>query len=176
MVQFDIQTVSVHLNTAGMQPPAEMDDIPLYSSINAIFNNTGNFIELDRPFSIQAIVYSNGTVADRLNDEIDQDRKTLELKQPLFSQCFVNEIAHVGNNATIQVSGLLPNESLHALLGPRVVANGTTTASGNSTIQFVVPNDATPGLHLITVGVDDTALTADCQIEIENVQKLNTTN
>lgn len=176
MVQFDIQTVSVHLNTAGMQPPAEMDDIPLYSSINAIFNNTGNFIELDRPFSIQAIVYSNGTVADRLNDEIDQDRKTLELKQPLFSQCFVNEIAHVGNNATIQVSGLLPNESLHALLGPRVVANGTTTASGNSTIQFVVPNDATPGLYLITVGVDDTALTANCQIEIENVQKLNTTN
>jgi hypothetical protein len=169
-VRFDIQNTSVHLDTAGTQPFTQIQEIPLYSTINAIFNNTGNLVELDKPLSIQAIIYSNGSVVDRLDDRIDQERKTLELKQPLFPQCFVNENATQGKNVTISVSGLTLNSSIHALLGPRLVANGTTDNSGNSTIGLTIPNDTTSGLHLVTVGVDNTALTADCEINVQQNQ------
>jgi hypothetical protein len=174
LVRIDVQTMSVHLDTASTrpssnrtQPHAEIREIPLHSTINAIFNNTGNLIELDKPFSIQAIVASNGSIVDRLGDGIGQEAETLELKQPLYPQCFVNEAATQGKNITIDVSGLTPNSDVHALLGPRLVANGTTENSGNSTIRFTIPSDTTSGLHLITIGVDDTALTADCEINIQ---------
>ena len=41
-----------------------------------------------------------------------------------------------------------------------------TGSFGNSTVQFRVPDDVTEGVHLITVGVKDTSLTADCEINI----------
>jgi hypothetical protein len=167
MVRFDIQNVSVHLDTAGIQPVTQIQEIPLYSTINAIVNNTDNFVGLDMPISLQAIVYSNGTVVDRLDEGVGKERKTLELKQPLFPQCFVSEIATQGKNATIDVLGLTPNSSIHALLGPRLVANGTTGNSGNSTIELPIPIDTTPGLHLVTIGKDNSALTADCEINVQ---------
>lgn len=174
LVQFDVQTMSVHLDTAltrpssnRTQPHAGIQEIPLQSTINAVLNNTDNLIELDKPFGIQAIVASNGSIVDRLGDGIGQEAETLELKQPLYPQCFVNEAATQGKNITIDVSGLTPNSGVHALLGPRPVANGTTENSGNSTISFTIPSDTTSGLHLMTIGVDDTALTADCEINIQ---------
>jgi hypothetical protein len=177
LVQFDVQTMSVHLDTASMppstnrtQPHAGIQEIPLQSTINAVFNNTDNLIELDKPFGIQAIVASNGSIVDRLGDGIGQEAERLELKQPLYPQCFVNEAATQGKNITIDVSGLTPNSGVHALLGPRLVANGTTENSGNSTIRFTIPSDTTSGLHLMTIGVDDTALTADCEINIQPSQ------
>jgi hypothetical protein len=172
MARVELRTalLEVHYAANTTQSFSEIDSRPVYDSITAIINSTGDSPELDKPFSIQAIVSSNGTILDTLYNDTEAQRSTLVLTNPLFPQCFVNEVAQTGNNATIQASGLLPNENLHALLGPRAVANGTTTAFGNSTIQFTVPDDASPGLHLITVGVDDTALTADCEIEIQNVQ------
>jgi hypothetical protein len=177
LVQFDVQTMSVHLDTASMppssnrtQPHAEIQEIPLHSTINAALNNTNKLIELDKPFSIQAIVASNGSIVDRLGGGIGQEAETLELKQPLYPQCFVNEAATQGKNITIDVSGLTPNSDVHALLGPRLVANGTTESSGNSTIRFTIPSDTTSGLHLMTIGVKDTALTADCEISIQPSQ------
>jgi hypothetical protein len=172
MVRFDIQNVSVHLDTAGIQPVTQIQEIPLYSTINAIVDNTDNFVGLDKPLSLQAIVYSNGSVVDRLDDGIGQERKTLVLKQPLFPQCFVNENATQGKNATVDVSGLTPNSSIHALLGPRLVANGTTDNSGNSTVGLPIPIDATPGLHLVTIGKDNSALTADCEINVQSNQTM----
>jgi hypothetical protein len=160
----------VHYASNATQALSSIDRLPVYDSVTALINNTEDSIELDKPFSLQAIISSNGTILDTLYRETEPARSTLVLTNPLFPQCFVNEVAQTGKNATIQISGLLPNENLHALLGPRAVANGTTSAFGNSTIQFNVPDDASPGLHLITVGVDDTALTADCEIEIRNVQ------
>jgi hypothetical protein len=169
-VELRTALLEVHYASNATQALSSIDRLPVYDSVTALINNTEDSIELDKPFSLQAIISSNGTILDTLYRETEPARSTLVLTNPLFPQCFVNEVAQTGKNATIQISGLLPNENLHALLGPRAVANGTTSAFGNSTIQFNVPDDASPGLHLITVGVDDTALTADCEIEIRNVQ------
>lgn len=174
LVQIDVRTMSVHFDRASTlsssnrtQPPAEIQEVPLFSTITAVFSNTDNLIELDKPFAIQAIIASNGTIIDRLGDGIAEEYETLELKQPLYPQCFVNEAATQGKNITIDVSGLTPSSDVHALLGPRLVANGTAENSGNSTISFTIPSDTNPGLHLVTIGVDGTALTADCEINIQ---------
>lgn len=158
--------LELHYAANATRLPSEIENRPVYDSVVALMNNTEDSLELDKPFSVQAIVSSNGTILDTLQEVKDVKRETLTLTNPLFPQCFANEIVQIGNNATIQVSGLLSNEDIHALLGPRVVANGTTNNFGNTTIQFTVPSDASPGLHLLTVGVDDTALTADCEIEL----------
>lgn len=172
MVKSDIQTMTVHMDTAGLQQKElNIHDIPLYNNVNVILNNSGNFLKLDKPISIQAITESNGTIVDRLDDETSDKRKTLELKQSLFPQCFINGNATAGKVTTIKVSGLTPNSSIHVLLGPRPIANDTTGNKGNGTIRFTIPNDVSSGLHLITVGVDNTALTADCEINVQNQTK-----
>ena len=171
IVQFDIQNMSVHLDTAGTVPPSKMYNIPLYSTINAIFNNTGGIIEMDKPFSIQAVISSNGTAVDRL-DETGQGQNTFELKQPLFPQCFVNkEEVLPGEDIMVNVSGLSPNDNIHALLGPRLVANSTTDNSGGGIMRFIIPDDTTSGFHLVTLGVQGTALTADCVINVQKMAK-----
>lgn len=167
-VELRTALLELHYSSTAEEPSSGINGRPVYDSITAILNNTGNTIELDKPFSIQAIVSSNGTVVDTLRDGTEVERATLTLTRPLFPQCSVDEVVHIGNNATIEVSGLPPNESLNAFLGPREVANGTTMSTGNGTIHFTIPNKTSSGLHLITVGVDDTALAAVCEIEIQN--------
>jgi hypothetical protein len=83
-------------------------------------------------------------------------------------QCYTEAGAQSALNTTVRISGLLPNREIYVGIGPRAVAEGISDNFGNSTIQFTVPTDTTPGLHLITVGVDKTALTADCEIKISD--------
>jgi hypothetical protein len=33
-------------------------------------------------------------------------------------------------------------------------------------IEFPIPNNATAGLHLVTIGIDNTALTGDCVVNV----------
>lgn len=165
-VRFGLQSASIHGDHAGGMNQVSEKEIPLYDTIYAALNNT-NLVKLDSPFSVQSFVISNGTVVDKL-DYKENEPRFLELSQPLFPVCHANQDGTKGQNVTVNASGLLPNSNVHALLGTRLVANGTTDASGNSTIEFNVPLDTTTGLHLMTIGVDKTALTADCQIKVQN--------
>ena len=143
-------------NTTGA-PSSGTTGRPVYDSITAILNNTGDTIKLDKPFSMQAIVTSNGTVIDTLLDLAESERPTLMLTSPLFPQCFSDKTANTGDNVTLEVSDLLPNASINTFLGAREVATGATTSTGDGTIHFTIPDTTSSGLHLITVGVDDTA-------------------
>lgn len=165
----DMHTAMLELHYRnGTAFPYSTEGGPVYDVVSAVMNNSQNLIGLDKPLSVQALVSSNGSVIDVLGDKTSGGGSDLVLSDPFYPQCFANESVAIGKNATVQVSGLPPNSTLHALLGPRAVANGTTSASGNSTIQFTVPNDGTSaGIHLITVGVDNTALTADCEIDLK---------
>jgi hypothetical protein len=165
-----LQTVMVHLDTPGTQPYLKSSDneIPLYNSINVILNNTNSLVKLNKAFSIQAIVTSNGTTVDRLDDEISDKGKILELKQPSFPRCFLNDNAIKGNSINISASGLAPNSDIHAFLGPILVGNGTTSGSGNGTITFTIPNEIASGLHLMTVELNNTALAANCVIDVHD--------
>jgi hypothetical protein len=169
-LRFSLQTASIHHgDRAGEMEQVSENEIPLYDTIYARLNNT-DLVKLDSPFSIQSFVISNGTVVDKL-DYKENEPRFLELSQPFFPVCYANQNGTAGQNVTVNATGLLPMSNVHALLGTRLVANGTTDASGNSTIKFNVPHDTTAGLHLMTIGVDKTALTADCQIKVQGQGK-----
>lgn len=163
IVKFDIQTMAFE---------TLYETIPVYNTINVILNNTDKFLQLNKPFSIQSIIYSNDNIVDTLIDESDNENVTIELKQPLYPQCFINEkITDPGKNVTINTSGLSPNSNISAVLGPRLIANSTTDNLGNSTITFTIPHDMKTKLYPITVGVNNTTLTSDCEINIQTKNK-----
>jgi len=56
---------------------------------------------------------------------------------------------------------------VHVILGDRQVAQGPTDADGETSLDFTLPVVTQEGSHLVTVGVADTALTADCFVEVE---------
>jgi hypothetical protein len=165
-VRFSLQTALIHHHDhAGGAKQVSENEIPLYNTIYAQLNNT-NLVKLDSPFSVQSFVISNGTVVDRL-DYKENEPRFLELSQPLFPVCHANQDGMEGQNVTVSATGLLPNNNVHALLGTRLVANGSTDATGNSTIVINIPRGTPAGSHLMTIGVDKTALTADCQIKVQ---------
>ena len=43
-----------------------------------------------------------------------------------------------------------------------------TKKGGEIIAEFTVPPDTTEGLHLLTVGVENAAFTADCEIQIKS--------
>lgn len=142
------------------------EDVPIFNTVKTIVNNS-NFIELEKPFSIQTIITNNGTIVDKLDDELGEKPTTLELKQPFFPQCFTDNDANKGENTTVSVTGLPSNSSIHLLLGPRFITNGQTNNTGHGEVSFTLPNDTFSGTRLITVGLDKSALTADCEMEIK---------
>ncbi len=140
-------------------------DIPIFNTVRTALNNSG-FIQLNKPFSIQTIVEKSGTIVDTLHDELESKWAALELRQPFFPQCYTENDANKGGNTTVSVTGFPSNSSIHLLLGPRFITNDKTDSSGNSTFSFLVPKDTSSGLRLITIGIDKSALTADCEIMI----------
>lgn len=162
-VNFKLQTFKAHDFPLAVN--SSITKKPLYDTVNAIVNNSKNLAKLNQPFTIQTLVTSNGTIVDLLKDP---QKHPIVLSNELYPQCTAKDNAMVGKNATVSVSGLLPDKGIHTLLGPRFVANDTTDNLGNSTIEFQIPKDTLAGLHLITVGVDKTALTADCEILVNN--------
>lgn len=182
LFEFELKTMYVESHYRDIKKNYDTNYVPIFNTIRTILNNTDNFIDINKPFSIQSIIYTNGTIVDKFDyNIIDKNNKTdlkleskkkLELKQSYFPQCITENTGYPGQKTTVEISSLLPNSDIHLLIGPRSVSNGTTDNSGNSTMKFTIPKDITSGLHLITVGVDNTALTADCEI---NISKMNTT-
>ncbi len=85
-----------------------------------------------------------------------------------FPTCEVTpDPAPAGGLAEVAVEGLLPERGVHALIGPDEAGTGTTDAQGSATVTLRVPADSPGRTRLVTVGVDDTALTADCPMEVD---------
>lgn len=168
-VELRTALLELHYSNTAVDQLSGIAGRPVYDSITAILNDTGDRVEVDKPFSIQAIITSNGTVVDTLRNTMDSERPTLILTKPLYPQCFVDETVHPEQDTTVVTSDLPPNESINVFLGPREVATGTTASSGNSTIHFTIPNQTSSGLHMITVGVNGTALAAVCEIHVQGI-------
>jgi len=153
-------------------------EIPIYHTISVTINNEFSNFALDQPFAIQAIT---GRViqcdpdnpcpptfvpADKLDVTANEHGTVSGVSTPLFPTCSPQSYGVAGQRVEVQVQGLLPSSPIHGLLGPRQVFSGNTDSRGNAMIQFPVPPDASPGLHLVTIGVDNTALTADCVVNV----------
>jgi hypothetical protein len=71
-----------------------------------------------------------------------------------------------GDSVKVKLQGLIANKGIHGLLGPREVFKGAADGAGGGMIDFPIPADASAGFHLVTIGTDGTALTADCVVEV----------
>jgi hypothetical protein len=142
--------------------------IPINNVVSITINNNIAKIGLNKPFKIQAITLQKGLpIADKLDKSAEEHGMNFVLEHGAFAQCFPHGDAKAGQNTTIDVSGLKPNSKIHGTLGSAPVFDGQTDRTGGGTIHFSVPINAKYGLHLITAGVDKTAVTANCVLNVK---------
>lgn len=129
------------------------------------------------PHLIQALTRGfrneGGQESDKLDDSVEETGVRITLIQPEFPVCSVApNPTFPGQQATVEATGLLADGGVHVVFGDEVVANGTADGTGTAVVDFAVPSDASRGTHLVTVGTDGTALTADCTVEVGEVQRV----
>jgi hypothetical protein len=131
-------------------------------------NNNITKIGLNKPFNIQAITIQKGLpIADKLDKSKEERGIRFVLEHEAFAQCFTHGEAKAGENAIVDVSGLKPNSKIHGVLGPIPVFDWQTNKTGGGTVHFSIPKNTTDGSHLISIGVDKTAVTADCAVNVK---------
>jgi hypothetical protein len=124
-------------------------------------------------FRAHALVVAEAVKGDPFIDILDDARepgergRSFRWRSPIFPTCSVSpEIARRGQPITIKVEGLLPDKPIHVVLGDKQIAKGVTKADGTGTVVADIPLNVRDGAHLLTIGTDGTALTADCIITI----------
>ncbi len=176
LVAIDDNLFNIELHTLRMHPHfAQISDgRPIPQDFIAEVNNTINMkisnnslfepIVLDKPFRVQAVIMAGGTPQDRLDDT--ETGKVFELELPSFPHCFAQGEGTPGGTVDVTVEGLLAKEEIHAFVGPDLVLEGIVTdTNGGASIKLPIPLTVEPGLHLVTIGHDRLALTADCHVE-----------
>jgi hypothetical protein len=166
---FNLLTMILHPQFAPLSGPGGTlprdIDYPVHHIIQLELANEFLGVQLDRPFHLQAlIVIDDQVVTDRLDE--DPRGRQFVLEHPSFAHCAPLQDGAPGTVPQVVYDGLLPNAPIHALLGPDLVSTGTTDAEGGGTISLPIPDDTPAGYHLVTIGVDGTALTADCVINV----------
>lgn len=172
-VRFELAALVMHPHFAaikGKRPPKEKRSYPVHHVISARFTADVLEIGLRRPFRVQTSVGAPGGRVDEIDSKEPERGAEIVLEHPSFPHCFAQADAAPGGTVKIDFEKLRPNAGIHALLGPRLVARGQTDARGGGTIELEIPRDTTPGLHLITIGNDRTALTADCVVNVRRAQ------
>lgn len=117
-------------------------------------------------FRVQAAIVSvlrETTVLDLLDEDREKPGRSFRWRSPKFPVCSVTPGTAPRLGAiTVQSTGLMPDRPVHLIFGDRHIANGHAAADGSVSITTAIPAHARDGQHLITVGTDGTALTADC--------------
>jgi hypothetical protein len=89
------------------------------------------------------------------------------LEHPKFPHCFPAGTGAPGRAVAITFDGLRPNREIHALLGPNEVLRAVqANRNGSGRIRLPIPRGTRRGNHLVTIGHDGLALTADCTLTI----------
>ncbi len=154
---------------AFTQTDADTGHIILFSKIviqvpALVIGPTGNQIR------VQAIAQQLGPGGrtDRLPTAADSGGAiSLTPSVVTLPQCALTpSTVHAGDSPTIMASGLTANSKADVDLGVQHVATGSIDSSGNARIIFSVPRGARTGLRVVTVGVQGTALTAVCSVQV----------
>lgn len=164
---FELQTLVMHpLYIERPKTGHLLGPVPTHHLIALKLANDLMRVEMGTSFRVQA------TAGDRKNplaDVLEGEGARFTLERPSFPHCFPAGEVAPGNPVEVKLEGLKPSAPIHGFLGPRLVFRGETNADGGGTVRLDIPRDTTYGLHLITVGIDKTALTADCVVNV--VQK-----
>lgn len=144
-------------------PPTK--PLPVFDSISIKLPALDADVRFAAPFHITTTVQQGEEqVADQFGDN---GNNKFVLTDPSFAHCYVETEAKPGETVKVRIERLRPNANIHGLLGPLMVFTGKTDFTGGGIIDFPIPADSNEGYHLVTIGVDDTALTADCTVKVD---------
>ena len=122
-------------------------------------------IRAKAPFRAQTLILGPQTkTGDQLGKPETGGRFVLE--SPRFPHCFPAAAGAPGGTVDVKFDGLRPNTEIHALLGPNEVLRTVKTERRSRRYQLPIPAGTRPGLHLVTIGHDGLALTADCTVTV----------
>jgi hypothetical protein len=139
---------------------------PMNHIVSMMVDNNYSQIDMRKPFNVQAISIDKDLTTEPNTNNSDMIQSKFVIDRISFPHCFPQSNATAGQNVTVDVDGLTPNSGIHGLIGPMTVFHGQTDKNGNATIQFPIPTNTNTGVHLVTIGVDKTALTADCEVNV----------
>lgn len=172
-VRFRLLALVMHPHFAdvkGGERPKLTDSrrgFPIYHVVTATLPAPAAGVALNKTVNVHAVVAdAKGKLIDELDVEDARRGTPFRLDYPSFPHCFPQGTAEPGQRVRVDIENLKPNRPFHALLGPRLVGRGTTDGRGNGSIDLEIPRDTTRGLHLVTIGNDRTALTADCTVAV----------
>ncbi len=170
-VKIELHTLVMYPHFATLSKPPERRPLdraaPVHDIVHIEFEAGPVGITLGGPFRVQALVAKDGLqVVDRFDDDPMEKGVEFVLEDASFPHCSARGQGTPGVELKIDLEGLLPDAPIHGLLGPRLVFKGKSDHKGGGAIDFPIPKDAVGGFHLVTVGVDKTALTADCLIKV----------
>jgi hypothetical protein len=98
----------------------------------------------------------------RLRGSVD-----LLIRPPRFPACTtVPKVVAPGGVVTIKAAGFRRRGIVHVILGDESIANVRLNRRRRMSAEVAIPPDTRGGPRLITVGVQNTALTADCVLEV----------
>ncbi|HXT22155.1 MAG TPA: hypothetical protein VN923_15485, partial [Thermoanaerobaculia bacterium] len=160
--QFELQTLVMYPLYATRPKGRMLDGVPVHNLIGLKLSTDLVRAQMGSTLRVQATA---GEGRQRVADTLG-DGGRFVLERPSFPHCFPQEDAPPGGQVKVKLEGLKPGAVIHGLIGPRLIFRGETDGNGGGTITLDIPKDTTPGLHLVTVGIDKTALTADCVVNV----------
>lgn len=169
-VKFDLLALVMHPHFAEMKKPGLKlvdKDVPVHHIVSISLPRSLAGVSRGQAFSVHALVQdATGKATDRLDAKETGLGTPVKLDFPSFPHCYPQADVQPGGTVKINFDGLTPNRGYHALLGARMVGRGIADLNGTGTVELPIPKDTTPGLHLVTIGTDLTALTADCTVTV----------
>lgn len=130
---------------------------------------------------LQAITASEGKVVDVLpggDDVVPGERASrrvraegsadLVMVPPKYPACTtIPERVQPGDAVTIKAAGFeRPGEVVDVIVGDKHIAKAKLDTAGNMSTDVAVPEETRGGPHLISIEVENTALTADCVLQV----------
>jgi hypothetical protein len=170
--EFEIHTLRLHPQYAAVNdqrsiPPDFVREVNNTINLRLINSLLPKPVALLSPFRVQMLSREDDQDVDKL-DENDIGL-FFDLELPSFAHCFPQVDGAPGGTVDVMFDGLRPNMNVHALLGPDLVLSGfMTDTNGEGTIALPIPPATTEGLHLVTIGHDGLALTADCTVNVSD--------
>lgn len=169
-VKFDLLALVMHPHFAETKKPGPKiadKEFPVHHIVSVSLPRSLAGVSRGQAFNVHALVAdANARATDRLDQKETGLGTPVKLDFPSFPHCYPQADVLPGGTVKINFDGLTPNRGYHALLGARMVGRGIADLNGNGTFEMTIPKDTTPGLHLVTIGTDLTALTADCTVTV----------
>ena len=154
----------------GMEPPAgTVIDVPIADSLVVTIFEDDSLLSVGDVASLRAYIGSSGEIVNSLNDGVES-ANVFSLNHPEFAHGFILDengeatdgIVGPGDLVRFGIDGLVPDMAFHGLLGPgEILFDGVSDDLGNAVLDVRLDDNISLGPHLITVGTDGTAMTAD---------------